>query len=138
KLSTAPKGTPERTKRRKIAARVHERIANRRLNFCHQESRRLVNRCEVMAVEGLSVNQMVHNHCLAKSIQDAAWSLFLACLAYKAAYAGRQFAAVNPAYTSQTCSQCGHRQTLTLAERVFHCPCCGLTLDRDHNAACNI
>jgi putative transposase len=137
-LSVAPKGTPERTKRRKIVARVHERIANRRSNFCHQESRRLVNRCDVLAVEDLSVNQMVHNHCLAKSIQDAAWSQFTAHLTYKAAYAGRQYVAVNPAYTSQDCSHCGHRQKKTMAERVHRCPCCGLTLDRDHNAALNI
>ena len=137
-LSAAAKGTPECAKRRAIVARVHERIANRRSNFAHQESRKLVNRCDVIAVEDLSVNQMVHNHCLAKSIQDAAWSQFTAHLAYKAAYAGRLFVAVNPAYTSQDCSRCGHRQKLTLAQRVFACPCCGLTLDRDHNAALNI
>src|SRR5262249_16310094 len=99
--------SPERAKRRKIVARVHARIANRRNNVCHQESRKLVKRCDVIAIEDLSVNQMVHNHCLAKSIQDAAWSQFTAHLAYKAAYAGRQFVAVNPAYTSQDCSQCG-------------------------------
>lgn len=138
KLSAAEKGTPERAKRRKIVARVHERISNRRSNFAHQESRRLVNRFDVIAVEDLSINQMVHNHCLAKSIQDAAWSQFTANLAYKAVYAGRQYVAVNPAYTSQDCSQCGHRQKKMLAERVHQCVCCGLTLDRDHNAALNI
>ena len=138
KLSTATKGAPERRKRRKIVARVHERIANRRSNFAHQESRKIVNRFDVIAVEDLSVNQMVHNHCLAKSIQDAAWSQFATCLSYKAAWAGRAFVAVNPAYTSQDCSGCGHRQKKTLAERVHACTCCGLTLDRDHNAALNI
>ena len=138
KLSAAEKTTPERARRRRIVARVHERIAHRRMNFAHQESRKLINRCTVIAVEDLSVNQMVHNHCLAKSIHDAAWSQFTAHLAYKAAYAGRQYVAVNPAYTTQTCSQCGHRQKLTLAQRLFVCPCCGLTLDRDHNAALNI
>jgi len=138
KLSATAQGTPERTQRRKVVARVHERIAHRRSNFAHQESRRLVNRFDVLVVEDLSVNQMVHNHCLAKSIQDAAWSQFIAHLAYKAAYAGRQYVAVNPAYTSQDCSQCGHRQKKTLAERIHHCVCCGLTLDRDHNAAFNI
>ena len=76
KLSAATKGTPERRKRRKIVSRVHERIRNRRSNFAHQESRRVVNRFDVIAVEDLSVNQMVHNHCLAKSIHDAAWSQF--------------------------------------------------------------
>lgn len=138
KLSAAEKGTPERAKRRKIVARVHERISNRRGNFAHQESRKIVNRFDVIAVEDLSVNQMVHNHCLAKSIQDAAWSQFTAHLAYKAAYAGRAYVAVNPAYTSQDCSQCGHRQKKTLAERVHQCACCGLTIDRDHNAALNM
>ena len=138
KLSAATKGTPERAKRRKIVARVHERISNRRSNFAHQESRKIVNRFDVIAVEDLSVNQMVHNHCLAKSIQDAAWSQFATHLTYKAAYAGRQYVAVNPAYTSQDCSRCGHRQKKTLAERVHQCACCGLTLDRDHNAALNI
>ncbi len=138
KLSAAEKGTPERRKRRKIVGRVHERIANRRSNFAHQESRRLVNRFDVIAVEDLSVNRMIHNHCFAKSIQDAAWSQFATFLSYKAACAGRAFVAVNPAYTSQDCSRCGHRQKKTLAERLHVCTCCGLTLDRDHNAALNI
>ncbi len=138
KLSAAIKGTPERRTRRKIVGRVHERITNRRTNFAHQESHRLVKRFDVIAVEDLSVNTMVHNHCLAKSIQDAAWSQFAMFLAYKAAYAGRQFVAVNPAYTSQDCSTCGHRHKKALAERVHSCGCCGLTLDRDHNAALNI
>ncbi len=138
KLSAARRGTPARRKRRAIVRRVHERIANRRTNFAHQESRRLVNRFGILAVEDLSVNQMVHHHCLAKSMQDAAWSQFATFLAYKAAWAGRRFVAVNPAYTSQDCSGCGHRQTKTLAERRHHCVCCGLSIDRDHNAALNI
>jgi putative transposase len=138
KLSATEKGTPERAKRRKIVARVHERIANRRTNFCHQESRKLVNRFGMIAVEDLAVNQMAHNHCLAKSIQDAAWAQFTAHLAYKAAWAGRQYVTVNPAYTSQDCSQCGHRERKPLSQRLHHCLWCGLTLDRDHNAALNI
>ncbi len=136
-----PKGqrpTPARRKRRKVVARVHERIAQRRKDFAHQESRRIVNAHGVIAVEDLSVNRMVHNHCLAKSIADAAWSLFAQFLSYKAASAGRQFVAVNPAYTSQDCSRCGHRQKLTLADRMYRCPCCGLEIGRDHNAAINI
>jgi putative transposase len=135
KLSAAEQGTPERTTRRKVVARVHERIANRRTNFCHQESRRLINRFAVLALEALSVKQLVQNHYVAKSIQDAAWSLFSAFLAYKAAEAGRGLVKVNPAYTSQDCSRCGHRQYKPLAQRVHRCAGCGLCLDRDHNAA---
>jgi putative transposase len=133
------KGTPARAKHRHVVARVHERIAWRRGDFTHQHSRRIVNQFDLIAVEDLSVNRMVHNHCLAKSIHDAAWSQFADLLSYKAAWAGRSYVAVNPAYTSQDCSRCGHRKTdLTLADRTYACPCCGVALDRDLNASLNI
>jgi putative transposase len=138
RLSKEEKGAPERAKRRRVVARVHERIAWRRGDFAHQQSRRLVNQFDLIAVEDLSVNRMVHNHCLAKSIQDAAWTQFAAFLAHKAAWAGRRFVAVNPAYTSQDCSGCGHRQVLSLSDRIYTCPCCGVVLDRDLNASLNI
>jgi putative transposase len=138
RLSNEEKGTPERGKRRWVIARVHERIAWRRGDFTHQHSRRIVNAFDLIAVEDLSVNRMTHNHCLAKSIHDAAWSQFANLLAYKAAWAGRKFVSVNPAYTSQDCSRCGHRQTLSLADRIYTCPSCGIILDRDYNAAKNI
>ena len=132
------KGTPERKKHRKVVARVHERIAFRRENFTHQESRQIVDRFGVICVEDLQVNRMVHNHCLAKSIVDASWSAFFAQLDAKAEEAGRPFIKVNPAYTSQTCSRCGHRQKMPLAVRIFDCPCCHVQLDRDLNAALTI
>ena len=138
RLSKLEKGTPERAVRRRVVARIHERIAWRRGDFAHQHSRRLVNAFDVLAVEDLSVNRMVHTHCLAKSIHDAAWTQFAAYIAHKAAWAGRRFLAVNPAYTSQDCSGCGHRQTLSLSDRIYTCPWCGLVLDRDLNAARNI
>lgn len=138
KLSNAEKGTPERKKRRKVVARVHERVAWKRQDFIHQQSHNIVNRFGIVAVEDIRVNRMLHNHCLAKSISDAAWSGFFQLLSYKAACAGREFTAVNPAYTSQDCSGCGHRQKMPLSERVFKCPCCGMVLGRDHNAALNI
>jgi putative transposase len=144
RLSKEPKpargerATPERRKRRKGVARIHERIANRRANFAHQESRKVVNAYDVIAVEDLSVNQMAHTHCLSKSIHDAAWRQFIVYLTYKAEDAGRRVVAVNPAYTSQTCSRCGRRQRKELSERIHRCSCCGLILDRDQNAALNI
>ncbi len=138
RLSKETKGTPAYRKRKRVMAHVHERIASQRRDFAHQQSRILVNRFGLIAVEDIQVNRMVHNHCLAKSIHDAGWSEFLQYLSYKAADAGREFAATNPAYTSQTCSRCGHRQPMPLSERVFTCPCCGLELGRDHNASLNI
>ena len=138
RLSKAEKGTPDRAERRKVVARVHERSAWRRSDFAHQHSQCLVNQFDLIAVEDLVVNRMTHNHCLAKSLHDAAWSQFADLIAYKAAWAGRRFVAVNPAYTSQDCSQCGHRQVLALSDRTYTCPCCGVVLDRDFNASLNI
>jgi putative transposase len=130
-------GTPERRKHRKIVARVHERVKFKRENFTHQNSRQIVDRFGVICVEDLTVNRMMHNHCLAKSIADASWSAFFDQLSCKAEEAGRRVIKVNPAYTSQTCSACGHRQKMPLTERVYHCPCCLLSIDRDLNARTN-
>jgi putative transposase len=138
KHSQLAKGTPERRKHRKAVARVHERITWRRENFTHQESRKIVNSHGVICVEDLHVNRLTHNHCLAKSIHDASWSEFFSKLSCKAEEAGRRYVAVNPAYTSQDCSRCHHRQVMPLSERTYHCPCCLLSIDRDLNAAFNI
>ncbi|MFL5705671.1 MAG: RNA-guided endonuclease InsQ/TnpB family protein, partial [Ktedonobacteraceae bacterium] len=138
KHSKLAKGTPQRRKHRKAVARVHERIAFRRDNFTHQESRNIVNHFGVICVEDLTVHRMMHNHCLAKSIADASWSGFFDRLFSKAEEAGRTAIKVKPAYTSQECSRCHHRQSMPLSERTYHCPCCLLSLDRDLNAARNI
>src|SRR6266496_5561762 len=138
KHSKLAKGTAARRKYRKAVARVHERVAWRRQNFTHQQSRKIVNTYGIICVEDLSVNRLIHNHCLSKSIADASWSAFFGQLSCKAEEAGRTLVKVNPAYTSQTCSRCGHRQKMPLSERIFTCPCCSVQLDRDFNAALNI
>jgi putative transposase len=138
KLSKAAKGSKERDKKRKIVARTHERIANRRKNFIEQEVCKLVARFGFIAVEVLVVRNMVKNPRLAKSIADASWSQFFMRLLAKAEEAGRQVVKVNPAYTSQTCSACGCRQPMPLSVRVYECPQCGLVIHRDHNGSLNI
>ncbi len=138
KLARAPKGSKEREKKRKIVARTHERIANRRKNFIEQAVCQLVARFGFIAVEALVVHNMVKNPRLSKSIADASWSLFFTRLVVKAEEAGRQVVKVNPAYTSQTCSACGHRQPMLLSVRVYECPHCGLIIHRDHNGSLNI
>jgi putative transposase len=137
-LCKEEKGTPKRHHKRKMVARVHERIKWKRQNFTHQQSRTIVKTFGIICVEDLTINRMRHNHCLAKSMSDAAWSAFFDQLAAKAGEAGRKLLKVNPAYTTQTCSQCGHRQPMPLSEREYHCPCCHLSLDRDWNASKNI
>ena len=138
KVKKRPKTDPTREKRRKVIGRVHERIRNKRHNFAHQESRKMVNRHGFIAVEKLDVQEMQKNRRLAKSIADVAWSLFRHCLKYKAEEAGIGFKAVKPDYTSQDCSACGHREKKALSQRVHHCKACGYKTDRDHNAAINI
>ena len=109
KLAKQKRGSRERRKARKVVSRIHERIRNRRHDFCHQNARHIVNRYGVIIVEKLNVKGMVKNHSLAKSISDAAWSQFRSILMSKAESAGREILAVNPAYTSQDCSGCGYR-----------------------------
>jgi putative transposase len=138
KLSAAVKGSPERRKRRKVVARVHERIANKRRNFAHQESRKLVNKYAIIVFENLNIRGMLKNHCLAKSIADAAWSQLIQFTTYKAEWAGRRVVQVDPRNTSQMCSGCGEIVEKSLSVRIHACPGCGLTIDRDHNAAINI
>ncbi len=138
KLSKAVKGTPERKKRRKVVAHVHERIADQRRDFAHQESRKLVNRFGVIVFEKLNINGMLKNHCLAKSIADAAWGQLVQYATYKAENAGRCVRQVNPRNTSQMCSGCGEIVKKDLSVRIHNCEGCGLVLDRDHNAAINI
>ncbi len=128
--------------RRKAAAalqRQHERIANRRKDYLNQRAHELIVRYDRIAVEDLQVENMVRNRHLAKSILDAGWSYLKRHLAHKAEEAGRVVYLVNPAHTSKTCSQCGTVfENLSLADRWVSCRRCGLSLDRDVNAALNI
>jgi putative transposase len=81
---------------------------------------------------------MLKNHCLAKSIADAAWNQLVNYTQYKAANAGRKCIQVNPRNTSRMCSACGSIVEKDLSVRIHSCSKCGLRLDRDHNAAINI
>ena len=107
KLSKAEQGTPERKTARKLVAHVHERIANRRLDFAHQTTRRMVDQYGTIEFEDLNIKNMQKNHCLAKSIADGAWKLFITITENKAEEAGSRVSLVNPRNTSQMCSRCG-------------------------------
>ncbi len=138
KLSKEEKGTPARAKRRKVVARIHERIANRRKNVAHQISRKLVNTFGIIVFEDLSITRMIKNHCLAKSIADAAWNQLITYTSYKAEEAGSVCIQIDPRGTSQRCSRCKTTVKKGLSVRVHSCPVCGLQIDRDLNAAINI
>jgi putative transposase len=97
-----------------------------------------VREFDTIAVEELNIEVMVKNHYLAKSISDAGWIKFISILTSKAESAGRRVIKVDPSYTSQDCSQCGHRVKKSLALREHRCIKCGFVSHRDHNAAINI
>jgi putative transposase len=138
KLAKLNKGTSGRRKQGKVVAKIHERISNQRRDFCHKESKKIIDQYQYICVEDLDVKRMVEKSYLAKSITDASWNQFLQFLTYKAAEAGRKMGLVNPAYTTQDCYQCRHREEKTLAIRMHCCSNCGYTASRDFNAAQNI
>jgi putative transposase len=130
----------QRKGKKRAAQHIHVRIANRRADFAHKLSRRLVNGYQFIAFENLNIigMQSGNRHGLNKSIADAAWNQLMQYMAYKAADAGRRVVLVDPCNTSQMCSGCGSIVPKDLSVRIHNCPQCGLVLDRDHNAALNI
>jgi putative transposase len=132
-------GGRNREKTRQKLARQHEKVAARRADFLHQLSTRLARQHTLIGVETLNVRGLLANHHLAKSIQDASWSEFVRQLGYKGAWYGcRVERAGKFDATSQTCSACGQKTPLTLAERAWTCRACGTHHDRDLNAAQNL
>ena len=138
RMSRRKKGSHRRRKAVFQVAKRYEHIANQRHDFWHKITRQLVNTYSMIALENLTLKFMLANHNLSLSAHDAGLGEFQSLLAYKAESAGTQVVTVNPAYTSQTCSDCGVIVPKDLSVRVHHCPDCGFTLDRDVNAARNI
>jgi putative transposase len=132
------KGSNRRRKAVTLLAKAHQKVARQREDFHHKTALALVRANDTIHHEALQTTNMVRNHHLAKSISDAGWAAFLAILAFKAVYAGKQAVAVPPAYTSQRCSGCGAMVYKGLSIRWHACPDCGTSLHRDHNAAKNI
>ena len=137
-FSKEEKGTPSRMLNRLVVAKVHDRIANKRKNFIHQESRKLVDRFKVIAFEDLKIKKMQQNSLLSKSIADVSWGMMIQATQNKAEEAGSKVVLVNPKNTTQLCSRCNQYVRKELSDRVHCCPFCGLTMDRDQNAAINI
>ena len=139
-LSRKVKGSNRREKARAKVARLHARVANRRLDAMHKLTTRIAETFSDISIEDLHVAGMVKNRHLAKHIADAAFGEFRRQLEYKTARSGARLHVVDRWYrSSKTCSCCGRvKAKLSLSERVFNCDSCGLTMDRDLNAAINI
>jgi putative transposase len=135
-VSRTVKGSKNRCKAVARLQRVYVKISNARSNFMHHASKKIVSEHQLIAVEDLNVSDMTRGR-LAKSILDACWSQFTWQLSYKAESAGAIFLRVDPGGTSQECSGCGQVVPKDLSIRVHRCSC-GLTIDRDLNAARNV
>ena len=139
-LSRKTRGSNRRNKAKATVARIHARVANQRQDAMHKLTTWLTNKYSDISIEDLHVAGMVKNRHLAKSISDAAFGEFRRQLEYKVARTGARLHVVDRWYrSSQTCSKCGSvKAKLSLAERTYRCDSCGLTMDRDLNAAINI
>jgi putative transposase len=138
RVSRRKRGSNRRRKAVTLLAKAHQTVRRQRRDFHHKVALKLVQTHDTIYHENLRPANMVKNHHLAKSIQDAGWGAFLTILTHKAACAGRRVIGINPAYTSQTCSGCGVVVQKGLSVRWHSCPVCGTSLHRDHNAAKNI
>jgi putative transposase len=139
-LARKAKDSANRNKARVKVAKVHARITDRRRDFLHKLTTRLVRENQAVVIEDLSVRTMLRNHHLARAISDVAWHELRDMLEYKCDWYGRDLVVIDRWYpSSKTCSACGHvAPSLPLPVREWSCGDCGAQHDRDVNAARNI
>jgi putative transposase len=139
-LAKKKKGSKNRAKAKHKVAKIHAKIADRRRDYQHKLSTRMIRENQTICVESLQVKNMVKNHSLAKAISDVGWGEFVRQLEYKAAWYGRTLVKIDKFYpSSKRCFDCGHvLDSLSLDVRQWTCPECGVHHDRDLNAARNI
>ena len=139
-LSRKTKDSNRRAKAKAKVARIYAHVANQRNDALHKLTTHLANKYSEISIEDLNVVGMAKNHHIAKSVMDASFGEFRRQLEYKSARTGAKLNIVDRWYpSSKTCSRCGRVKTkLSLSERTYKCDGCGLTMDRDLNAAINI
>ena len=139
-LSRKTRGSKRRAKARAKVARLHARVTNQRLDAMHKATTMIARTYSTVCIEDLNVAGMVKNRRLAKAIMDASFGEFRRQLDYKTARTGAALRVIDRWYpSSKTCSKCGRvKAKLSLSERVYRCDACGLSIDRDLNAAINI
>lgn len=123
-----------------MVAILHEKIKNQRTDFLHKTSTSIVKQYDTICIEDLNISGMKKNGNLSKAISDVSWGEFYRMLHYKADWYGKNILAIGRFEpSSKTCSKCGNiKKSLTLAEREWTCEKCGISHDRDYNAAENI
>ncbi len=140
KLSRKEKASRNREKARRKVAKIHNRIKDARLDHLHKVTTQLVRENQTIAIEDLSVRNMVKNRKLARAISDCGWGELVRQLEYKCRWYGRTLVKIDRYYpSSKRCSNCGYiAEKMPLSIREWDCPNCGTHQDRDENAAKNI
>ena len=141
KLSRMQKGSKNFEKQRIRVAKIHEKIANQRLDFLNKESLILAENYDLVGIEDLNMKAMSASLKLGKATMDNGWGMFTSMLSYKLLDRGGHLVKVSKSFpSSQLCSCCGYQnpETKDLSVRKWICPKCGYVHNRDHNAAINI
>jgi putative transposase len=139
-LSRKQKGSKNREKARVKVAKIHLKISDSRKDFLHKTTTQLVRENQTIAIESLTVKNMVKNHKLALAISDSGWGELTRQLDYKCRWYGRTLVAIDRWFpSSKRCSSCGQIvDKMPLNIREWTCPSCGCNHDRDVNASKNI
>jgi putative transposase len=140
RVSRKKKGSQNRKKAVKRLQKLYLRTSNVRKDAIHKATTAITKQYGIIGIEDLNVAGMMKNHNLAHAVSDASFSEFQRQLTYKSEWSGGQIVQADRWFpSSKTCSKCGTKKDiLTLSERVFCCENCGLTIDRDVNAAMNL
>ena len=140
RLSGKEKGSKNRKKQIVKVQKIHQNIRDARIDFNHKVSTAIAKHYGTVVVEDLNIHGMQRNHYLAKSITDQGWGEFKTMLTYKLGWREAELIQIgrfDP--SSMMCSKCGNiKRGLKLSDRIYHCNACGLSIDRDLNAAINI
>jgi putative transposase len=140
RLSAKKKGSKNRRKQRVKVQKIHQQIRDARMDFNHKVSTAIAKHYGTVVIEDLNIQGMTQNHELAKSITDQGWYQFRKMLEYKLGWKNADLIEIgrfDP--SSKMCSRCGNiKHDLKLSDRVYHCNVCGLSMDRDLNAAINV
>lgn len=137
-LSKRKKGSARWNKQRLVVAKLHEKVANQRMNFLHHKSKELASNFDAVVIEDLDMKRMSQTLHFGKSVYDNGWGMFTTFLAYKLTEQGKQLVKIDKWFPStKKCSCCGAEKPMKLSERTYRCSC-GYVADRDYNSAINI